>query len=220
MIRWTLAFLLLFASAASGHAQTSAHRVRTGTAGHASTGHAGAAAVAPRTRQTWAVDTSQSKLTFSVRHMVNRVEGRFETWSGALTTPSDHWTDGVADITIQTASINTDNQARDKHLRSSDFFDAERYPTITFKSTHIARTGDSVSIAGNLTMRGVTKPVVLTGKFLGVTAGTPSRIAFKVATTLNRLDYGVAYNRLIEGGGTVLGDDVAIEITLVAVQQS
>jgi polyisoprenoid-binding protein YceI len=219
MTRWALALLLSFVSASSAHAQASPHRVGTGAAGSSGASHSGAVA-APRTRQTWTVDTSRSKLTFSVRHMIDRVEGRFDIWSGKLTVPSDRWTDGVADITIQTASINTDNRARDKHLRSSDFFDAARYPTITFKSSRIARTGDSVTVAGNLTMRGITKPVVLTGKFLGATAGPPSRIAFKVGTTLNRLDYDVAYNRLVEGGGTVVGNEVTIEIALVAVRQS
>jgi len=219
MTRWVPAFLFLFVSASSVHAQTPpGHRMRARSGDDAT--RAGAAATAARTRQTWTIDTSRSTLTFSVRHMLERVEGRFDSWSGSLTTSSDRWSDGVADITIQTTSINTGHSARDKHLRSPDFFDAARYPTIKFKSTRIARTGDSVTVAGKLTLRGITKPVVLTGKFLGATAGPRSRIAFKVSTTVNRLDYGVAYNRLVEGGGTVLGDDVTVEIALAAVQQS
>jgi len=161
------------------------------------------------------IDTAQSKLTFNLRHLLGRAEGQFDVWSGSLTLASDHWDSAAVDVTIQASSINTDNEERDNHLRSDDFFDAEKYPEITFKSSSVKRKGDSITVAGNLTMKGVTKPVVLKGKLTKTTPGQTPRMSFQATTTINRMDYGVSYNRVLESG-TLLGDEVTIVATIVA----
>jgi len=202
MIRWVLACLLLLAIPTLGHAQTA--RPPKKAAGRSSV-----------VQQTWVIDTTESKLTFDLRHLLSRAGGRFETWSGTVTFPGNDWNKAAVAVTIKTASINTDNPNRDKHLRGSDFFDAEHHPEITFKSTRVQRHGDSITVAGNLTIKGVTKPVVLKGKFLGTTAGPNPRMHFQATTTVNRMDYGVSYNRMVEAGGTLLGDDVTMVADVV-----
>lgn len=166
----------------------------------------------------WTIDKAHSELTFGIRHIVSRVRGTFRQWSGTVTIPDPaHWERGSSvDVTIQTASIFTDNEKRDAHLRTSDFFLADSFPTITFRSTRIERAGTKAKIHGHLTMRGVTKPVVLDAEFLGLQGGTAQRIGFAATTTINRLDYGVAWNRALEGGGVTLGDEVEIGIVVAA----
>ncbi|HEU5175533.1 MAG TPA: YceI family protein [Gemmatimonadaceae bacterium] len=166
----------------------------------------------------WTIDKTHSELTFGIRHIVSRVRGTFRQWSGTVTIPDPaHWERGSSvDVTIQTASIFTDNEKRDAHLRTSDFFLADSFPTITFRSTRIERAGTKAKIHGHLTMRGVTKPVVLDAEFLGLQGGTAQRIGFAATTTINRLDYGVAWNRALEGGGVTLGDEVEIGIVVAA----
>jgi polyisoprenoid-binding protein YceI len=170
--------------------------------------------------QRWNIDRSHSEMTFSIRHIVSRVRGTFRQWEGSITIPDPvNWDRGSAiDVTIQTASIFTDNERRDAHLRTSDFFLADSFPTITFKSTRIERSGDEARIHGNLTMRGVTKPVVITGEFLGTQGAEFQRVGFEGTTKLNRLDYGVAWNRALEGGGVTLGDEVTINLSIAAVR--
>jgi polyisoprenoid-binding protein YceI len=131
------------------------------------------------------------------------------------------WESASIDVEIQTASVFTDNDRRDADLRSSNFFAADSFPTITFTSTRIERNGDGAKIYGDLTIRGVTKPVVLDGHFLGLqnSANGAQRFGFDATTTVNRLDYGVKWNRAVEGGGMMLGDDVKIEIAIEAVRQ-
>ena len=170
--------------------------------------------------QRWNIDRSHSEMTFSIRHIVSRVRGTFRQWEGSITMPDPvNWDRGSAiDVTIQTASIFTDNERRDAHLRTSDFFLADSFPTITFKSTRIERSGDEAKIHGNLTMRGVTRPVVITGEFLGTQGAEFQRVGFEGSTKLNRLDYGVAWNRALEGGGVTLGDEVTINLSIAAVR--
>ena len=170
---------------------------------------------------TWRIDVTHSELTFRIRHLVSRVRGTFRQWSGTLTSDSTDWGTGAVQVTIQTASIFTDNDRRDNHLRSPDFFAADSFPSITFQSTRVTRTGDDLRIEGNLTIRGVTRPVVLTGAFTGFTrsAQGEQRVGFQASARINRLDYGVAWNRAVDGGGVLLGDDVTIEIAIEAVRQ-
>ena len=176
------------------------------------------AAPATTPSSVWTIDKSHSELTFGIRHIVSRVRGTFRQWSGTVTIPDPvNWERGSSvDVTIQTASIFTDNDKRDAHLRTSDFFLADSFPTITFRSTRIERAGTKAKIHGNLTMRGVTKPVVLDAEFLGLQGRDAQRIGFAATTTINRLDYGVAWNRALEGGGVTLGDDVEIGIVIAA----
>ncbi len=179
------------------------------------------AAPAPASPATWTFDQPHSRLGFSIRHLVNRVKGTFRDWSGTVTlTDPARWERAVIDVEVRTASIFTDNERRDNHLRTSDFFLADSFPVIAFKSTRIDRRGADAKIHGLLTIRGVTKPVVLDATFLGHSKGAQQeRIGFDAATTINRLDYGVAWNRAVEGGGMTLSDDVEIEISIEAVRR-
>jgi polyisoprenoid-binding protein YceI len=167
----------------------------------------------------WRIDKSHSELSFSIRHFLGRVRGTFRDWGGTITAPDPaRWENATIDVAIRTASIFTDHERRDADLRSSDFFAADSFPVITFKSTRIERNGSAAKIHGNLTMRGVTRPVVLEGQFLGLSRfpNNSDRVAFEASTTINRLDYGVTWNRMVEGAGMTLGDDVKIEVTIQA----
>ncbi|HEX6746324.1 MAG TPA: YceI family protein [Longimicrobium sp.] len=170
---------------------------------------------------TWEIDVTHSELSFRIRHLVSRVSGTFGEWKGTIVADPANLSAGTVNVEIQTASIDTRNARRDTHLRSGDFFDAASHPTITFRSTRVqpGRNG-ALKIYGNLTIRGVTKPVVLDGRMLEV-GGTPGRrrIGFEASTTINRMDYNVAWNRAAEGGGVVLGDDVEITIAVEAAEQ-
>jgi polyisoprenoid-binding protein YceI len=177
------------------------------------------AAAEPADPSVWRIDKSHSELTFQIRHFMGRVRGTFRDWSGTITVQDPaRWETASVDVAIQTASIFTDHERRDADLRSSNFFAADSFPVITFKSTHIERTGDEAKIRGNLTIRGVTRPVVLEGRFLGrgQFPNNFERVGFEASTTINRLDYGVKWNRVVEGAGVTLGDDVKIDVTIQA----
>jgi polyisoprenoid-binding protein YceI len=177
--------------------------------------------VSQKEASTWVIDATHSELSFSVRHLISKVRGQFNQWSGNIVADPEDWGKATIDVTIQTASITTGNEKRDGHLRTGDFFDATQFPTITFKSTKVERTGNDIKVSGNLTMRGVTKPVVLTGKMVGMTKEKSGKLraGFEASGTINRMDYGVSWNRAAEGGGAVLGDEVTINLTIAAVQQ-
>jgi polyisoprenoid-binding protein YceI len=178
------------------------------------------AAAAPQALVRWEIDRTHSELTFRIRHMVSRVNGAFNDWSGTVHADPANLAGGRVEVDIRTASIDTRNERRDNHLRSDDFFDAENHPAITFRSTRVEADGGDLRVHGNLTIRGVTRPVVLEGRLLEV-AGTPGRrrIGFEAETTINRMDYGVSWNRAAEIGGVVLGDDVRISIAISAVER-
>jgi polyisoprenoid-binding protein YceI len=168
----------------------------------------------------WQIDATHSELTFRIRHLVSRVRGQFNTWSGTIVADPANLAGGSVSVDIQTASIDTNNERRDTHLRSADFFDAENHPAITFRSTRVVASGRRISVHGNLTIRGVTKPVVLEGEMLEVGgAAGRRRIGFEAETTIDRMDYGVSWNRAAEGGGLTLGDEVTISIAVEAVEQ-
>jgi polyisoprenoid-binding protein YceI len=166
---------------------------------------------------TWNIDVTHSELTFEIRHFVERVKGTFKDWKGTIVGDLNDWPSATIDVAIKTASITTNNDRRDADLRSSNFFAADSFPLLTFRSTKIERTGDKARIYGNLTMRGVTKPIVLDGHFIAAMKMRGyDRVGFDASTTVNRLDWGVAWNRAVEGGGLMLGDDVKIEIVVAA----
>lgn len=174
---------------------------------------------APTALPAWSIDVAHSEITFRIRHFMSRVSGTFTDWSGTIQADPAHWAGSTVSASINVASVDTRQERRDADLRSARFFNADSFPTITFVSRSVAQQGDSLTITGDLTMRGVTKPVVLKGTVLGVMPGERPRAGFEVVTTLNRLDYGVMYNRVLEGGGTMLGDDVEIRINVEALRQ-
>ena len=163
----------------------------------------------------WKVDPSNSSIVFCVSHMViSEAVGRFAEFSGTLTQTKDDFSDSIAEINIVAQSINTDNTNRDNHLRSDDFFAVDTYPTVTFKSTSFNEvSNDHYEIHGDLTMRGVTKPVVFKGQLTGIlTTARGSAMGFKATATIDRYDFGLRWNSILEGGGLNVGKEVAIEV--------
>lgn len=168
-------------------------------------------------QSTWKSDKSHSKIGFAITHlMISEVEGSFGDFD-ITATASDTFENAEFSVEIQTASIDTDNERRDGHLKSADFFDAEKFPAISFKSTGYQKTGDKTfTLTGDLTMHGVTKPVTLEGKVNGIITDQRSnklKAGLKLTGTINRLEFGV-------GGDTpTLGDDVEMTINLEMAQQ-
>ncbi len=183
-------------------------------------GMATAASAAP---QAYDIDPVHSQIGFSIRHFFSKVPGHFKEFSGTILADEKNPVASSVEVTIQTASIFTDNERRDTHLRSADFFAADSFPTITFKSTKVAPAGkDRYKVTGNLTMRGVTRTVVLDMEFLGkgeVSIGGQNmgiKAGFDATTTLNRQDYGIRWNKTLDQGGVMLGDDVAVNLHVEA----
>lgn len=173
----------------------------------------------PADTAAYRIDVGHSDITFRIRHMVSRVTGTFNEWAGTITTDSAGWDRAAVDVTIQAASVDTRHERRDNDLRSANFFDATRHPTITFRSRAVEARGRQLTITGDLAIRGVTRVVVLEGEYLGSTGGGPrERLGFSATAMINRVDFGVAWNRALEGGGMLLGDDVEITINIEAVR--
>jgi polyisoprenoid-binding protein YceI len=172
---------------------------------------------------TFIVDRSHSQATFEVRHMFSKVRGRFTTFEGTIAMDAAKPEASSVTFTIDAASIDTDNADRDKHLRSGDFFDVEKNPTIAFTSDKVKLSGkDTYAVTGTLTMRGVSRTVTLPVTYLGAAKdpwGNP-RAGFSTAITLNRKDYGINWNKALDNGGLLLGDDVAVTVELEAVKQA
>ncbi len=168
---------------------------------------------------TWDIDPVHSDVSFSVRHMmVSKVRGRFATFSGEITTGAGI-TDSSVTATIDATSIDTNNEQRDGHIRSADFFDVENHPTWTFVSTGVREDGGDLYLDGNLTIKGVTRPVSLElepGGF-GPDAYGGTRTGFTATTTINRNDFGVDISMPLDGGGVVVGDKVQVTLEIEAV---
>jgi polyisoprenoid-binding protein YceI len=179
-------------------------------------------AAAPAAVPVWEIDPNHSELSFYIRHLSGRVRGGIAIWQGEIGADLANLGTGRVDIYAYPGSIDTGNKERDEHLRTSDFFDVRKYPTIRFTSTEIKATGSKLTITGDLTIKGVTKRVTLDGKLSGITKkdmSGRSRIAFLATTKINRQDFGLSWNRLVEGT-TMLGDEVDVEIAIEAVEQA
>jgi polyisoprenoid-binding protein YceI len=172
--------------------------------------------------ETYAIDPAHSAVAFSIRHLFSRVPGRFTKFEGKIIVDRDDFTKSTVQVSIDAASIDTNEPARDKHLRSDAFFDVAKNPKISFQSTSVKQAApNKLQVSGNLTIRGTTKPVVLDVDVLGFGPGYGGgyRGGFEAHTKINRQDYGVAWNDVIEGGGAVLGDDVDITINVEAAKE-
>lgn len=172
----------------------------------------------------WNLDTTHAEIEFAVKHlMISTVKGRFKSFSGTGVTNEDGSLKAVT-VTIDTTSIDTNASQRDDHLRSADFFDAEHFPKITFSSTGVSHTGSDVVISGDLTIKGMTKPVTLKGEFTAPTKDPwgNARAALAVSATINRKDWGLGWNQLLEAGGVAVGEEVklSIEVEAVAVKDA
>ncbi|MFN8316932.1 MAG: YceI family protein [Chitinophagales bacterium] len=168
--------------------------------------------------QTWQLDKSHSSVKFSVTHMmVSETEGNFKSFTGNVSAQKEDFSDLNADFSIQVNSINTDDEKRDGHLKSPDFFDAEKYPTITFKSTSFKKADEKTyKLAGQLTMHGVTKPVTFDVKYNG-TAKDPygnTKAGFRASTVVKRSDYNISWNKVLDTGGFALSDDVQVFVNI------
>ncbi|HSL16698.1 MAG TPA: YceI family protein [Methylomirabilota bacterium] len=165
----------------------------------------------------YAIDKAHSEVTFEIRHLMSEVSGQFGEFDGAIVADFDNLDASKVAFTIQAASIDTRNADRDKHLRSADFFDVENHPLITFTGSKITKTGDNeFAVTGTLTMHGVSKTVTLPVTFLGE-AKDPwgnTKAGFEIETTLDRKDYGIVWNKALDAGGLLLGDEVEVEISL------
>ena len=166
--------------------------------------------------ETWTVDKGHSSATFKVRHMMANVTGMFREFAGNINIDRADPARSSVEFTIQAASIDTGNANRDEHLRSPDFFDAAKFPTITFKSTAVsAKSANEFDVTGDLTMHGVTRRVTLPVSFLGFgKTARGEKGGFEIETTLNRKDYGILWNKTLDEGGLLLGEDVKVSINL------
>jgi polyisoprenoid-binding protein YceI len=168
--------------------------------------------------ETFVVDTPHSEAAFQVRHFVTKVRGRFNDFTGTINVDRANPTASSVELKINTASLDTAHPGRDKHLRSADFFDVEKFPEITFRSTKIVPRGQNqYEVTGNFTMHGVTREITVPVSFLGFMGSGPGEKAgFSADFTLNRKDYGIVWNRALDAGGTVLGDEVFVSVNIEA----
>ena len=160
-----------------------------------------------------------SEVAFQVRHLLSKVRGRFSDFSGTIQYDEASPENSRVDVSIQTRSIDTAEADRDKHLRSADFFDTDAYPTLTFASTSVKpRGGNIYDVGGDLTIRGITRHVVLPATFLG-TAQDPwgnTKYVFEAELSLNRKDFGLSWNAALETGGFLVGDEVKVTLSIQA----
>jgi polyisoprenoid-binding protein YceI len=172
------------------------------------------------TTRTYTIDQAHSEAAFQVRHLVTRVRGRFTDFAGTIQADEQDPTRSSVTVTIQAASIDTAQPDRDTHLRSADFFKVDEFPTLSFASTSVAPAGkDAYSVAGNLTIRGVTRPVTVPVAFLGKAADPwgNQRVGFEAEFAINRKDFGLTWNAALETGGFLVGDEVRISLSFQAI---
>lgn len=171
---------------------------------------------------TWTLDPAHTRMGFSARHaMVTKVRGNFEQFEGTAYIDGENPANSHVNVTIQTKSINTNNKMRDDHLRTNDFLEVDTFPTITFKSTRVEQLDDdTVRITGDLTIKKTTRQISLDFEFGGLATDPfgQTRIGFEGSTSINRQDYGVAFNAALETGGVLVSDKIGIDIEIAAVK--
>lgn len=171
----------------------------------------------------WVFDHVHSDVGFQVKHLViSNVRGNFAEYDGHVMFDGKNWDKASVEVTVQMASIDTDNEKRDEHLRSGDFFEVEKYPTMTFKSTKVMAADDDgkFKFMGDLTVKGVTKQVTFDAELQGVVTGPmgKTRAGFSATTTINRQDFNVKWANKLQDGTIVVGDDVKINIELQVIK--
>ena len=174
---------------------------------------------------TWKVDPNHTEVGFEVRHFFSKVHGRFRDFEGTIVFDEADPSAIKVEATAKVVSVDTGNERRDADLKSPNFFEAEKNPTLTFKSTKVTKAGkDKYKVAGDLTMRGVTKPVTFDAEFLGAsTVGVDgqswgSRAGFAATAVVNRKDFGISWNQTLDNGSLMLGDMVTITLNIEAKQ--
>jgi polyisoprenoid-binding protein YceI len=168
----------------------------------------------------WTLDPAHTGIHFMARHMVfTKVRGSFKTFQGTLSLDEADLTKSKVEVTIDAASVDTGEPKRDGHLKSPDFFDVEKFPSLTFKSKSIAKRGKDYAVTGDLTIHGVTKEVVLDAEFEGKGKDPwgNEKTAFSAKTTVNREDFGLKWNQVLEAGGVLVSSKIEIELDVQAV---
>jgi polyisoprenoid-binding protein YceI len=175
------------------------------------------------TTTVWQIDPSHSNISFTVRHMFTKVRGRFTDFSGTIETTGNSLTNGRVQVDIKADSIDTHDAQRDNHLRTNDFFGSDENPAITFRSTQVTpRGGNEFRISGDLTIRGVTRPVTFDAEFdgSGMTPFGTEAASWSAQTQVDRKDFDLTWNAPLETGGFLVGDDVKIQVDVEAVRQA
>lgn len=169
-------------------------------------------------KKLWVVDVAHTNINFTVSHMViSEVTGTFKEFEGTVSASKEDFSDAEINVQMKSKSINTENNDRDNHLRSADFFDVENHPVLTFKSTAIqSNSNNKLTISGDLTLRGITKQVVLDAKFKGQAVNPWGQIvaAFKATTTINRKEWGLVWNAALEAGGFLVGENIELNLNI------
>ena len=173
---------------------------------------------------TWQIDPMHTSVEFTVRHMmISNIKGTFEKTSGTVTVEGGDPTTAKIDATIDASSLNTRVERRDADLKSPNFLDVQKYPTITFKSNKVEAAGEGKwKVTGDLTLHGVTKPVVLDVEGSGAPIKDPfgnTRAGASATAKINRKDFGLTYNKTLESGGVMVGDEVSITIDVEAIKK-
>ena len=181
-------------------------------------------AAAPGTVTTWKIDPAHSAAEFKVRHMmISNVKGKFSGLSGVLKLDETDYTHATVEASIPVSSVNTGDEKRDGHLQSADFFDAEKFPAMTFKSTNIdSAGGGDYEVTGDLTIHGVTKSIVLKVEDVSQPSKDPwgnHRLGLSGSTKINRKDFGLTYNSALETGGVLVGEEVTITLDVQFAKQ-
>jgi polyisoprenoid-binding protein YceI len=176
----------------------------------------------PAAREEWVVDKAHSSVQFRIRHLMSNVPGKFRDFTATMLIDRADPARSSVEFAVQSASIDTAEASRDEHLRSPDFFEATKYPAISFKSSVVTpKSSTRFDVTGDLTMHGVTKRVTLPVEFLGFgkDARGNERAGFSIETVLDRKDYGITWNRILDEGGLLLGDEVKVTIDLEMVKK-
>ena len=173
------------------------------------------------TKKLWTVDPAHTSVDFSVRHMmISKVKGTFKEFSATIVADPEDLTTGEIAFEVQMNSIDTRNNDRDNHLRTNDFFEIEKYPTMNFVATKIVKTDDGeYNVVGNLTIKDVTREETFSANFEG-SGKDPwgqQKVGFSVEGKINRIDYGIVYNAALETGGVLIGDQVKISLDIQAI---
>ena len=172
---------------------------------------------------TWVLDTAHTDIAFVARHaMVTKVRGTFDEFEGSVVVDQENPAVSVAKAVIKTASVNTGNADRDGHVRGDDFFSVEQFPEMTFESTSFDIQGDSGTVTGDLTLKGITKPVTLDVEIFGVEEDPfgNTRVGFEASTKINRKDFGVDFQAPLGSGGVLVSEQITIQIDGSGIKQA
>ena len=165
----------------------------------------------------WTIDSTHSEIGFKVKHMMfTNVSGKFDSYEATIITDEDNFENASIEFSADINSINSNNADRDNHLKSGDFFDVENHPKLTFKATSFTKKGDDFELVGDLTLRGVTKPVKLEAEFSGLMKDPwgNTKAGLNISGKINRKDWGLNYNAALETGGVLISEDVRLNIEL------